>query len=135
GVSFAHGSNDGQKGMGLIMLILIGTVPTAYALNKAVTPAETQTFVAVSQQAAATFGKYTNGAPPSAHPRADVEAYVQTHKLTPETLPALQQLTTQIGQQVGTSGSMAAVPQDVVDNVRNNMYVVSEAVRLMDKAK
>src|SRR5712671_2110071 len=35
GVSFAHGSNDGQKGMGLIMLILIGTVPTAYALNRA----------------------------------------------------------------------------------------------------
>jgi inorganic phosphate transporter, PiT family len=26
-----HGSNDGQKGMGLIMLILVGTVPTAYA--------------------------------------------------------------------------------------------------------
>src|ERR1700734_3096134 len=37
GVSFSHGSNDGQKGMGLIMLILIGTVPTAYALNGAVT--------------------------------------------------------------------------------------------------
>src|SRR5215472_6485781 len=36
GVSFAHGSNDGQKGMGLIMLILIGTVPTAYALNHAI---------------------------------------------------------------------------------------------------
>src|SRR5215472_15026584 len=34
-VSFAHGSNDGQKGMGLIMLILIGAVPTAYALNHA----------------------------------------------------------------------------------------------------
>jgi phosphate/sulfate permease len=31
GVSFAHGSNDGQKGMGLIMLILVGTVPLAYA--------------------------------------------------------------------------------------------------------
>jgi PiT family inorganic phosphate transporter len=29
GVSFAHGSNDGQKGMGLIMLILIGTEPGA----------------------------------------------------------------------------------------------------------
>jgi inorganic phosphate transporter, PiT family len=49
GVSFAHGSNDGQKGMGLIMLILIGTVPTAYALNKAVTPAQTQAFVTVAQ--------------------------------------------------------------------------------------
>lgn len=34
GVSFAHGSNDGQKGMGLIMLILIGLVPLAYSLNK-----------------------------------------------------------------------------------------------------
>ncbi len=42
GVSFAHGSNDGQKGMGLIMLILIGTVPTAYALNQAVTKRQSQ---------------------------------------------------------------------------------------------
>ena len=33
GVSFFHGSNDGQKGMGLIMLILIGTVPTTYATS------------------------------------------------------------------------------------------------------
>src|SRR6202142_2753028 len=50
GVSFAHGSNDGQKGMGLIMLILIGTVPTAYALNHAVTEKDSQDFVAVSRQ-------------------------------------------------------------------------------------
>jgi PiT family inorganic phosphate transporter len=35
GVSFAHGSNDGQKGMGLIMLVLIGIVPAAYALDMA----------------------------------------------------------------------------------------------------
>ena len=47
GVSFSHGSNDGQKGMGLIMLILVGTVPTAYALNHAVTPAQTADFLAV----------------------------------------------------------------------------------------
>jgi len=33
GVSFAHGSNDGQKGMGLIMLILIGIAPAYFALN------------------------------------------------------------------------------------------------------
>jgi inorganic phosphate transporter, PiT family len=135
GVSFAHGSNDGQKGMGLIMLILIGTVPTAYALNKAVTPADTQTFLAVAQQTSATLAKYTNGAPPSANPRADVEAYVRTHQLTPATVPALRQLTELIAHQVGASGSMAAVPQNIVDNVRNNMYVASEAIRLMDKAK
>src|SRR6476659_5234644 len=50
-VSFFHGSNDGQKGMGLIMLILIGTVPTAYALNRSMPAAELQKFVAVSQAA------------------------------------------------------------------------------------
>ncbi len=33
GISFAHGSNDGQKGMGLIMIILIGIMPTFYALD------------------------------------------------------------------------------------------------------
>lgn len=33
GVSFAHGSNDGQKGVGLVMLILMGFAPAAFALN------------------------------------------------------------------------------------------------------
>src|ERR1700733_14551551 len=60
GVSFFHGSNDGQKGMGLIMLILIGTVPTAYALNHAVTYQESQDFIAVSAQAADALTKYVS---------------------------------------------------------------------------
>ena len=51
GVSFAHGSNDGQKGMGLIMLILIGTVPTAYALNHSVGKDQVEVFVADSARA------------------------------------------------------------------------------------
>ena len=34
-VSFFHGSNDGQKGMGLMMLILVGLVPAAFAVNMA----------------------------------------------------------------------------------------------------
>ncbi|HEX8349413.1 MAG TPA: inorganic phosphate transporter [Hymenobacter sp.] len=37
-VSFFHGSNDGQKGVGLVMLILIGIVPTFYALNQDLNP-------------------------------------------------------------------------------------------------
>src|ERR1700692_578004 len=88
GVSFAHGSNDGQKGMGLIMLILIGTVPTAYALNKAVSPEETKTFVTVARGASVVFAKYANGAGTSTNPRADTETYVQSRKLSPATLPA-----------------------------------------------
>lgn len=38
GVSFAHGSNDGQKGIGLIMLILIGILPANFALDLSAPP-------------------------------------------------------------------------------------------------
>src|SRR6266699_4369081 len=72
GVSFAHGSNDGQKGMGLIMLILIGTVPTAYALNHAVNKRQSQDFIAVSQQAAGTLDKYVSPNAVIADAREDV---------------------------------------------------------------
>ncbi len=48
GVSFAHGSNDGQKGVGLIMLILIGLVPAEFAMNRAQSPQE---FHAVTEAA------------------------------------------------------------------------------------
>ncbi|KLU24751.1 nuclease PIN [Caballeronia mineralivorans PML1(12)] len=135
GVSFAHGSNDGQKGMGLIMLILIGTVPTAYALNKAVTPAQTQAFVTVAHQASAVFGRYASGSPPSASPREDVEAYVRSRQMTPATLPAVKQLTDIVAQQITAAGSISTVPPSLVDNVRNSMYLVSEAIRLMEKSK
>ena len=135
GVSFAHGSNDGQKGMGLIMLILIGTVPTAYALNKAMTPAQTQNFVTIAHQASAVFGSYAPGASASTNPRADVETYVRTRQMTPATLPAVKQLTETVARQVTAAGSISAVPPSLVDNVRNSMYLISEAIRLMEKSK
>lgn len=43
GVSFSHGSNDGQKGVGLIMLILIGVVPTYFALDNSKNPRDMET--------------------------------------------------------------------------------------------
>lgn len=39
-VSFSHGSNDGQKGIGLVMIILIGIIPLHFAVNKAESPAK-----------------------------------------------------------------------------------------------
>ena len=83
GVSFAHGSNDGQKGMGLIMLILIGTVPTAYALNHAVRTKETQDFVAVSEQTAGMLGRYVTSDTVVGEPRDEVTDYVRTKNFTP----------------------------------------------------
>src|SRR3977135_1378538 len=52
GVSFAHGSNEGQKVMGLMISILIGTVPTAYALNRALPESQVAQFQKTSAAAA-----------------------------------------------------------------------------------
>ena len=89
GVSFAHGSNDGQKGMGLIMLILIGTVPTAYALNHAVTKKQSVDFIAVSEQAANTLNKYVSPNAVIADARDEVTTYIRTKEFTPNTMLAL----------------------------------------------
>src|SRR5262249_16842432 len=96
GVSFAHGSNDGQQGMGLIMLILIGTVPTAYAVNHAVTQAETADFVAVSHQAEDTMRKYVSPAAVIGDPRSEVTDYIRTREFKPATMLGLEQLVNSI---------------------------------------
>ena len=84
GVSFGHGSNDGQKGMGLIMLILIGTVPTAYALNHAIGPDQVINFVAVSDQVTGILTSHADQNAVIGDPRADVTEYVKT-KTSPPT--------------------------------------------------
>src|SRR5580700_7658390 len=89
GVSFAHGSNDGQKGMGLIMLILIGTVPTAYALNHALPASYTQDFVAVSEQSVETLGHYSTEPTFAGDARAQVATFVRSRTVEPATVPAL----------------------------------------------
>jgi inorganic phosphate transporter, PiT family len=134
GVSFAHGSNDGQKGMGLIMLILIGVVPAAYALNHAVSPAETQDFVSVSQTTAQVFDRYVSPGAIIGDPREDVTEYVRTREFKPNTMLALRQLVGDIGDELAIFKQLAAVPPERVRNFRNDMYLVSEALRLMQKS-
>jgi inorganic phosphate transporter, PiT family len=133
GVSAAHGSNDGQKGMGLIMLILVGTVPTAYALNHAVTAKESQDFIAVSQQTAATLNHYVSADAVIGDPREEVTDYIRTKTFTPNTMLALRELVTDIGNEMALFKELRGVPPDRVRNFRNDMYVVSEALRLMKK--
>ena len=133
GVSFAHGSNDGQKGMGLIMLILVGTVPTAYALNHAVTRKQSDDFVAVSQQAAGVLSKYVSPNAVISDERDELTDYIRTKEFTPNTMLALRQMVSDIGNETVLFGELAKIPNDRVRNFRNDMYVASEALRLMKK--
>jgi len=136
GVSFAHGSNDGQKGMGLIMLILIGTVPTAYALNHAVSPHDVQDFIAASEQAGHILDRYVdkNGVL-GEDARTEVTAFIRTKKIQPDTVLALRELVEDLNHEVGLYKEFKSVPPGQQTNVRNDMYVASEAIRLIQKNK
>ena len=134
GVSFAHGSNDGQKGMGLIMLILIGTVPTAYALNRTMHEEDVDRFVAVSTQAQVALGHYAKG-PAPADPHQGAIEIVRSRSITPESMPALVALSATIQQQVDAAHSLDKVPSGEMVNIRNEMYLVSESLRLLGKSK
>jgi PiT family inorganic phosphate transporter len=135
GVSFSHGSNDGQKGMGLIMLILIGTVPTAYALNHAVSTKDVQAFVVASQAADQAINKHADqSAVMGADARATVTQYISTRQLQPDTMLALRELVNDLSTEVSLYKEYKSVPASQQTNVRNDMYVASEAIRLMMKS-
>ena len=134
-VSFFHGSNDGQKGMGLIMLILIGTVPTAYALNRALPDSQLQAFATTSQAASVVINQKASGYNVLGNPRPAVTAYVSSHEINEGTYPSLAILVKDISEQVTKYGSLARMPADTVGNTRNDMYLASEAVRFLMKDK
>jgi PiT family inorganic phosphate transporter len=137
-VSFFHGSNDGQKGMGLIMLILIGAAPTAYALNRALPEKDTPAFVAVATQSQAALDKL---AAPAAKPapeaaRLDLGLALRTNKeATPRAYADMSVLVGDITSQVQSYGGLRKVPAAATPNVRTDMYLVGEALRRLEKSK
>ena len=137
GVSFAHGGNDGQKGMGLIMLILIGAAPTAYALNRTMPDAAMPAFVASAQHAETVFAANAAGQPVVS---ADVARKVVGDALrtrqvtTPQVYEALNVVSADIVTQVQQYGSIKKVPAADTPNMRNDMYLVGDALRLIGKS-
>jgi len=134
GVSFFHGSNDGQKGMGLIMLILIGTVPTAYALNHTFSPMQVQSFIAASEQADQILERHIAPGTPDPDPRTEITNYIQTKELQPTTILALSQLVGEVNREVVGYKSFQSVPARDQANVRNDMYLTGAALRQMEKS-
>ena len=134
-VSFFHGSNDGQKGMGLIMLILIGTVPTAYALNRTMPASQIEAFIRNSEAASKVIEAKAGGHQIIGNPRPAVTLYVSQREINEGTFPSLAVLVREIAQQVSQYGSLAKLPAEAVGNTRNDMYLASEALRFLMKDK
>ncbi|NLS01707.1 inorganic phosphate transporter [Rhizobium sp. P38BS-XIX] len=136
GVSFAHGSNDGQKGMGLIMLILIGLVPTAFALNRTPDYNYLDAYKAASTQVESVLGKYVKpGVAAPADPKAAVSDAVKTKTWSDATTPALQAYIHSTSAEIAAYPSVEKLPNGLVSNVRNDIYLIGESLKLIDKQK
>jgi len=106
-------------------------------LNHAIPTAQIQTFVAESYAAADVLENYipaSLSASSVSNPRADVTEYLKTRELSSTTVASLRQLTAEISQQVSRYGTYTMLPEDLKGNIRNDMYVVSETLRRMEKA-
>jgi len=134
-VSFAHGGNDGQKGMGLIMLILIGVAPTAYALNRTMPDSSTPAFVRTVSDAHSVFVAHAQGSQvaPQQAPIVLTQA-LRTHQADkPQVYAALDIVSADIAQQIKDYGAIAHVPAAATRNLRNQMYLVYDTLRLLTK--
>jgi PiT family inorganic phosphate transporter len=120
--------------MGLIMLILIGTVPTAYALNHALTPDQVQVFIATASQAERALDRHIDPGVADLDARTEVANYLDTRELQPTTVPAVRELIDELNKAVQGYTTLASVPANQQTAVRNDMYLTAEALRLMDKA-
>ena len=139
-VSFAHGGNDGQKGMGLIMLILIGCAPTAYALNRTMPERDTPAFVASANGGRrglrrARDARCCPGDPRCIAGRADGGVADAPCRFARKVYAAVDLLSRDLGQRIGGFGSLDKVPAAATPNLRNDMYLVLDTARLATKNK
>ncbi|MBI0421403.1 inorganic phosphate transporter [Acinetobacter sp. ACIN00229] len=133
GVSFAHGSNDGQKGMGLIMLILVGLVPLAYSLNKNLDTQQVQSFHQLSSQTAV-FLNQNQPELSDEKARLILTKYIQTKQQTPEVVPALASMTDHLGERVSSYSNLKDIPEAEISEIRNDMYLSTTSFKRLDKA-
>lgn len=133
GVSFAHGSNDGQKGMGLIMLILVGLVPLAYSLNKNLDTQQVQSFHQLSSQTAVLLN-HNQPELTDEKARAVLTKYIQTKQQTPEVVPALASMTDHLGERVSSYSNLKDIPEAAISEIRNDMYLSTTTFKRLDKA-
>lgn len=133
GVSFAHGSNDGQKGMGLIMLILVGLVPLAYSLNKNLDTQQVQSFHQLSSQTAV-FLNQNQPELTDEKARVILTKYIQTKQQTPEVVPALASMTDHLGERVSSYSDLKDIPEAAISEIRNDMYLSTTTFKRLDKA-
>jgi PiT family inorganic phosphate transporter len=136
GVSFAHGSNDGQKGMGLIVLILVGILPGTYALKMS---ADNSTISGIATEAAALSSVFQQEAGTTT-----VDSVKATEILadfikpkgtpSPEVFAALAATCNEISSQLKSAETFQALPPSERSDIRTQLYLISKTIGKLDKS-
>lgn len=135
GVSFAHGSNDGQKGMGLIMLILIGIIPAVYALNLDADPKAVADLELTARKTMAMLDLAGNGQSLEDKPAAEVlSSFLKTTgRFNEETFPALAAKNRDIVNRLNGKNSFGEIPKEERAALRSDMYLLSESLNKLNR--
>jgi len=131
GVSFAHGSNDGQKGMGLIMLIMIGIVPTTFAVNLDTSEAAVHQIAESAVAITAQMGHHSPGTALAGLQASSDELsnYLKTTGVSSDlTYAAIKNKCFEISQELEGKKSLTELNTDQRRLLRTDLYLVSESL-------
>jgi PiT family inorganic phosphate transporter len=128
GVSFTHGSNDGQKGMGLIMLVLIALAPAAFALKLDTPPEHLKAIVEGSRRIEQIL--HVPGAPAidAATAEQRLDHYADTGRFDAYVLPALAMKNDSIVAMLSRIGSLRDLTVAERSQLRNDVYLIDLSV-------
>jgi PiT family inorganic phosphate transporter len=136
GVSFAHGSNDGQKGMGLTMLILVGIIPGIYALDLSTSADSVGQITTMSQSAASTLKAHVGAGetPDSTTASRVLGAYMKSGGAYSDAIfPALVEKNQEVVDALAGHKTLAEVPADQRSRLRMSIYFTSETIGKLNK--
>jgi len=138
GVSFAHGSNDGQKGMGLIMLILVGIVPLTYAVDIGTGPSAIADLAKTSQTISFQMDGHSEGVAMGGRQIAsdEISAYLKNNgKVSSRTFAAIGTKCREISDILEGKTALGQLDGEGRRTLRTDLYLVSEAMGKLSRQK
>jgi PiT family inorganic phosphate transporter len=138
GVSFAHGSNDGQKGMGLIMLILVGILPLSFAVDLGTGHAAVTDLAATTETISFQMDRHAPGIAMGGYQVAadEISSYLKTTgKVNDRTFAAIGTKCREISEILSGKNSLADLSAEQRRTLRSDLYLTSEGLGKLIKQR
>ncbi len=134
-VSFFHGSNDGQKGMGLVVLILVGILPAHYALNPATRAQDIRSIVQQARKAAPILSKFAPTPVRGQGAAGDLSHFLKIEgPATTKTYEALAGKNQDIIDELSGRKGYAELDVDQRKRFRSDIYLMSTSTKRLIEA-